>query len=227
MLPICNLKSLATSSQLDQHWRHFLLIPGDFPGLPPCEGTALVLSFSWSISAAQILPGWVWARRWTVWQCAEDPRTGSLGLECLLWLGYPLCSVQGFLCVPCPGGQRGTCSQIFQRRENGSPCLPIHSCSNKTLTSRAEECILTVLALEGCLSLLSIPAPFGAAGGRAACREGEVLSGLSGAAAAGVSCQHPQGAGREGGCPDYQLFNTLPPPLPRIQPQQGEISLQE
>ena len=40
-----------------------------------------------------------------------------------------------------------------------APSPPHSSCSNKTLASWVEECILAVLALEGCPPLLSIPPP--------------------------------------------------------------------
>lgn len=110
--------------------------------------------------------------------------------------------------------QGGTCSQTLCRRKNQQSCPPQRSCSNRTLASRVEECILTVLALEGCPARLSIQAPFAAAAGRAASHPGEVLCGLSGASCAVVSCQQPPGSRKREGVLIIS-FSTPSPPIPQ------------
>lgn len=121
-----------------------------------------------------------------------------------------------------PRVQDGTCSQTLWRRKNSSLYLPHRSCSNKTFTSRVVECILTVLALEWCPSLLSIQALFGAAGGKAASHRGISAEWAKWSKLCSSVLSATPGEQEKGGCPDYQLFNTHlshPPPDSGLSPE--------
>lgn len=106
-----------------------------------------------------------------------------------------------------PRAQDGTCSQTLWRRKNSRPYLPHRSCSNKTFTSRVVECILTVLALEWCPSLLSIQALFGAAGGKAASHRRISAEWAKWSKLCSSVLSATPGEQEKGGCPDYRLFN--------------------
>lgn len=120
--------------------------------------------------------------------------------------------------------QGGTCSQTLCRRKNSNSYLSHRCCSNKTLASWVVECILTVLALEGCPSPLNIQAPYGLewwCQGRLSPRDSAAWA-KWGKLHSSVMSATP-GEQEKGGCPDYQLFNThLPSPTHWQRP---EISL--